>query len=263
MPNQSTKWQCRVADSLGGGFAGDVYNAWNVEPYTDLYAPTCFFGMYGMKDFQALWNHKGERHILFAGSDIRNLMKGYWLDKEGKEKIDPNYISFWINENCTSYVENSLEQIALDSMGIYSKVVPSFLGKVEDYPVQELRTDRERYYTSVSGDDFKLYGWDEIDDIARRNPQAEYHLYGNIKKWITTENNVVIHGRISQEEMNEQIKSMTGGLRLTRFDGFSELIAKSLLWGQTPISPYIQYPYKNRDDLLAVVNRYPWYAKNN
>ena len=75
--------------------------------------------------------------------------------------------------------------------------------------------------------------------------------------------------------MNEEIQKMQGALRLTEFDGFSEIIAKSLLWGQWPIS-LIFYPntlriesigalkdlkepnIKGREWLLSVVNKYPW-----
>ena len=60
----------------------------------------------------------------------------------------------------------------------------------------------------------------------------------------------------------ELVKSMTGALRLTRFDGFSEILAKSYLWGQQPLSPYIPYPYKNREDLLKVLNKYVWNQNN-
>lgn len=257
-------WQCRVAPSLGGGFAGTHTEVWGTEDYFYDWKPTVFFGVYGLPDFFELWRHKDRKCILWAGSDITHLKNGYWLDTTGLIRLDPKPIAQWINKNCESYVENEAEKDALWSLGIKAKaIIPSFLGKVEDYPAQELRTDKKRYYTSVSGDDFKLYGWDKVDAIAKENLDTEYHLYGNTKEWITTEKNVIIHGRISQEEMNEQVKTMTGALRLTRFDGFSEILAKSYLWGQQPLSPYIKYPYKNREDLLKVLNKYEWNVKTN
>ena len=45
-----------------------------------------------------------------------------------------------------------------------------------------------------------------------------------------------MHGRVAQEVMNEEIKEMQGALRLTEMDGFSEILAKSILWGQWPVS---------------------------
>lgn len=250
-----SEWQVRTAPSLGGGFAGTPNEVWGTRDYRNNTDPTVFFGMYGLVDFQALWNHQGFRAVLWAGSDIRNLLKDYWLDAEGNERIKVLFPA-----DVRHFVENSLEQIALDSVGIKSDVIPSFLGNVSDYPPQKLRTDKLRYYTSVSGDDFSLYGWYEIDEWAHNHPDWEFHLYGNREEWRTDKINVFVHGRVPQEEMDEETKTMTGALRLTRFDGFSEILAKSYLWGQEPISPYIHYPYKSRKDLLTVLNKYPWNA---
>ena len=80
--------------------------------------------------------------------------------------------------------------------------------------------------------------------------------------------------------MNKEIKKMTGAIRMTEFDGFSEIIAKSLLWEQWPIS-LIFYPFAfspddlkilktlkepntaGRDYFIKILNKYPWnYAKN-
>lgn len=259
------KWQCRIAPSLGGGFAGTPNEVWGTEPYAYDWQPAVFFGLYGLNDFHALWRHKDKKAILWAGSDITHLKNGYWLDDEGEIRVGREAFCQWISENCDSYCENDVEKDALWFLGIKCKaVIPSFLGNVEDYPIQELRTDKKRYYTSVSGDDFELYGWHEIDAIARANPDTEYHLYGNTKEWTNTEKNVIIHGRITQEEMNSQIKTMTGGLRLTRFDGASEILVKSTLWGQQPLSPYIPYDWLgDREKLLSVLNEYPWNAKIN
>lgn len=252
------KWQCRVAPSLGGGFAGSAETAWGTVPYTDPYAPTVFFGMYGMQDVQSLYTHIGERAILWAGSDIKNFLNGYWLDAKGEYRAGTSDRIFW---GARHFVENHLEQAALRSVGIDSMVVPSFLGDVTKYPLQEIRTDKKRYYTSVSGDDFELYGWGDVHGLARKNPDTEYHLYGNNKTfWVSDEvKNIFVHGRVSQEQMDEETKTMTGALRLTRFDGASEILVKSVLWGQQPLSPYIHYPWLNdRGAFLKVANKYPW-----
>ena len=41
--------------------------------------------------------------------------------------------------------------------------------------------------------------------------------------------------------MNAKIKKMQCGLRLNKHDGFSEITAKSVLWGQYPIT-YLYHP---------------------
>jgi len=271
------KYQCRIANSLGGGFAGTPSKVWGTTGYKDVTEPTVFFGMYGIRDFFALWNHKGQKAILWAGSDITHFINGWWLDERGNVKVDPKAFGHWIQENCESYVENDLEREELLRFGIIAKVVPSFLGDVDMYPIRWNPPKKTTLYTSVSGDDFELYGWNLIDEIAERHPDVLFHLYGNTAPWLTDRPNVFVHGRVTQEEMNEDIQNMTGALRLTKHDGFSEILAKSILWGQWPVSPFIEYPHiaKNissikdktepnfdgREHYLEVLNQYPWNSR--
>jgi hypothetical protein len=252
-----SKWQCRIAPSLGDGFAGTPESVWGTVDYKNDIDPTVFFGMYGLPDFYTLWRHKGRKCILWAGSDIRHFINGYWLDNIGEIRLQPYGLAKWINSNCESYVENKVEQEALKLAGIKSKVVPSFLGDVNKFPRQELKKEK-RYYSSVSGNDFKLYGWDKINDLAKSNPQIQYYLYGNTIKWKAPAN-VIVRGRVSQQQMDEETKSMTGAIVMTEFCGFSEILAKSILWGQKPIS-VIKYNY-TRKSLLLVLNKYPWNIK--
>jgi hypothetical protein len=251
------RWQARVAPSLGDGFAGTPHEVWGTVEYLSPWQPTVFFGMYGMKDLQALDNHHGEKAILWAGSDIRNLLNGYWLDSKGESRLSTTGIPLALVDS-VHYVENNVERIALETAGLIAEVIPSFLGNVGDYTVQTLNP-KPRYYTSVSGDDFELYGWYEIDNLASQEPNTEFHLYGNTVQFLSDMPNVHVHGRVPQPQMDEETKTMTGALRLTRFDGFSEILAKSILWGQTPRSPYIDYPFLNdRGAFIKLVNNYPW-----
>lgn len=267
------KWQCRTAPSIGA-LEDTPDNIWNTKPYLDEFQDTVFLGLYGLNDFYTLWRHKGRKCILWAGSDIQHFLLGYWLDDEGKMRIHPTQISSWIDTYCESYVENEVEQVALRSVGIRSKVVPSFLGKIEVYEVSYPESRNIKVYTSVSGNNFELYGWGKMANLARLNPDIEFHLYGNTTGTFIVQDatNVFDHGRVPKEQMNAEIKLMHGALRLTTFDGFSEIVAKSLLWGQWPVS-IIDYPYtlkpeamnfpkvpnlKGREWLLANVNKYPW-----
>lgn len=270
--------QIRIAPSLGGGFAGTPEEVWGITEYKDTNEPCVFFGLYGLPDFYTLWRHKGKKYILWCGSDIQHFLKGYWLDTKGKMSVSAFDLAPWVDTYCESYVENEVEQQALRSVGIRSKVVPSFLGNVNDYEVCYNWSDKPKVYTSVSSDDFKLYGWDKIPQLANDNRDVEFHLYGNtVSPFFLHEfrPNIIVHGRVPQEQMNEEIKQMQGCLRLTEFDGFSELVAKALLWGQYPIS-IIPYPHtfrpenieilysltesniEGREWLLSKVNKYPW-----
>lgn len=245
---------------MGGGFSGNALSAWGTPEYNPekhINENVCFFGLYGLPDFYALWKHKGRKAILWCGSDITHFTNGYWLDTSGSIKMSPTALGKWINEMCENWVENEVEAKALKKLGLEAKICPSFLGNIKDYPIQAISPE-PRYYSSVSSNNFKLYGWDKINKIAKENPDIKYYLYGNTIDWPTLKN-VIVRGRLSQEEMNSEVKSMTGAIRMVEFEGFSEIIAKSILWGQEPIS-LIKYDY-DREKLLKVLNKYPWNQK--
>ena len=273
---EEIKWTCRYAPSLGE-LEDTPENIWGTDIIPIADQPCVYFGLYGFPDFFSLWRHKGRKAILWAGTDIIHFLNGYWLDDRGSIKMSPKPLATWINKNCENYVENEVEQGVLKTLGIESKVIPSFLGKVEDFEVCYKWSKKPKLYTSVSGNNFKQYGWDKIPKLAQENPDIEFHLYGNTEPFAFPAEfkNIIVHGRIPKEQMNSEIKEMQGALRLTEFDGFSEIIAKSLLWGQWPIS-LIFYPntlriesikslknlkepnLKGREWLLSVVNKYPW-----
>lgn len=266
--------QCRIAPSLGA-FEHTPDEIWGTTPYVSEEEPTVFFGLYGLNDFHALWRHKGKKWILWAGSDIRHFVNGYWLDEKGEIRFDPKPMAEWIQKNCESYVENEIEQEELAKMGVYAKVVPSFLGYPDEYPVSYTYKERPSLYASVSGNDFSLYGWHLIEGIAPLFPGVDFHLYGNSIPWETNNKNVIVHGRVPAEEMNREIQTMQGGIRPVMFDGFSEILAKSLLWGQWPVS-FIRYPHvidldeigdllekkepntEGRAYYVKHLNQYPW-----
>lgn len=256
--------KCRWAPSLGK-LEGTAEEVWGTAPYnpeTDIEKPCVFFGLYGLPDFYALWRHEGKKWILWAGSDIRHFLGGYWLDEAGEVLIEPSPLATWIRRNCESWVENDAEKKALEDVGIESSVCPSFLGNVDNFTPQEI-SEEPRYYSSVSGNDFGLYGWDAINAAAEKNPRITYYLYGNTVPWHGPQN-VVVRGRMPKEAMNEEIKSMTGAMRMVAFEGCSELIVKSVLWGQRPVSliPYKFLNSKNpRKALLSILNRFPWNTK--
>lgn len=249
------KWQCRIAPSLGA-LEDTPDNIWGTKPYLDEFQPTVFFGLYGLPDFYKLWRHKGRKAILWAGSDITHFTNGYWLDEDGRIRLDSQPLAEWINENCESYVENGIEHEALQVMNIESKIVPSFLGKIGDYDIEYKRSNRPAVYASVSGNNFAAYGWEQIEMIADRC-DVDFHLYGNTVEWESCHSNVFVRGRIPKEQMNEEIKHMQSGLRLNEFDGFSEILAKSILWGQHPISrigyPHVDH-FTDNDKLVALLN---------
>lgn len=267
-------WQCRWSPTLGE--LEDTHQAvWGTNNYTDKTKPTVFFGLYGLPDFYTLWRHKGDKHILWAGTDIIHLHNNYWLDGKGDIRIDNKGICQWIEKYCVNWCENRREQALLMDLGISAMVTPSFLGRIEDYQICYEPSDTPKLYSSVSGDNFAQYGWPEIEVLAKKYPEYEFHLYGNTTDWWTENLNVYVHGRVPKQQMNKEIKKMQGAIRMTNFDGFSEILAKSILWGQWPVS-LIEYPYMLKVDELEqlkemtepnqggcafyrnCLNEYPW-----
>jgi len=274
----------RVAPSIGE-LERSFEEAWNLKTYNpdkDSNEATVFVGIYGLPDFYSLWRHKGKKYIFWCGSDIRHLHNGYWLDDVGDIRISSGGIAKWINLNCESWVENKVEHDTLSFLGIKSHICPSFLGDVNKIDVSYKYSEKPKLYTSVSGDDFGLYGWNDICDIADQHPGIEFHFYGNTKPFKpllnNINNNVIIHGRVSKEKMNKEIAEMQGAIRMVKFDGFSEIIAKSLLMGQWPVSS-IEYPHTvpireiarikelekpnimGREYYLNKLNKFPWTKK--
>ena len=257
---------CRYAPSLGGGFAGTPEEVWGTPSY--VYSKhkneaTIFFGLYDLRDYIALWRHKGKAWVLWAGSDIRNLRSGF-IFNDGKL----NWLSVlfrgigadfraWLIKNVISkaenWVENEAEAWSLRDMGIkVDGINPSFLGNIKDYKMK-FRPGNKVWISASRGRELE-YGWGILLNVAWALPELEFHFYGSdwpqvAEKllgqgisWKQYFPNVRIHGRMTKWKMNKQVSKMQCGLRLNKHDGFSEVTAKSVLWGQYPIT-YLYNPH--------------------
>ena len=172
--------------------------------------------------------------------------------------------------------------LVLMGIGMANTVIDSVFGfniylKIKG-KVLEQWNKKPKVYASVSGNDFLLYRWPEIEILGKKYSDIEFYLYGNTAPWRTKNKNVIIRGRVSQDVMNDEIQDMQGGLRLLPFEGFSEIVAKGILWGQYPISA-IKYPHtlsiseigklKNKKEpnfagrkyYFNMLNKYPWSQK--
>src|SRR3990167_5212349 len=163
-------WQHKWSPTLGR-LESTSEEVWGTKPYTNDTDPTVFFGCYGLPDFYTIWRHKGERHILWAGTDILHLQNHYWLEDGGGIRIDNRGICEWINKHCVNWCENVVEAKKLGSLGIYAQVQPSFLGDIDEFEVSF--KPGNKVYASVSGDNFEQYGWDKIYKLAESNPDIE------------------------------------------------------------------------------------------
>lgn len=267
-PMETEKEICklRIAPSLGE-LDGDPNKAWNTEPYnpkTDKEKPMVQFGMYDLRDYLAVWRHSGRKWILWAGSDIVNFQRGFVFN-DGKLKMlsqifKGNFANLVRNiaNDCENWVEDKDERDRLASMGIKSCVCPSFVGKIEDYPVCYKWEVRPQVYVSGHRNREGEYGFDFVEELAMLVPECDFHIYG--ADWQSQEENVICHGFVPKEQFNAEIKKYHCGLRLNLWDGFSEITAKSALMGQYPITR-LEYPlipnFKTIDELAKLLKSLP------
>lgn len=259
-------WQCRTSPTLGGGFAGTPNSAWGTVDYTNPLEPAVFFGVYGFPDLYAVRQHRGQKAVFWAGTDCTHLVNGYWLDKHGKYRLDPKVIGAFLNKECEHWCENDLERKELASVGIKAKVCPSYLGDVKSIEPTYKPSPSPKAYVSVSGDDFKAYGWDRLDALAKRMPHVTFYCYGNEKPYKFKRPNIYVRGRVSKQVMTDETELMQIAVRLNVHDGCSELVVEAGLRQQDIIS-VIDYPFlkMNRGDarrwLLNNLNQFPWVSK--
>ena len=265
--NINTKNQLRYSKSLGGGFSGTPNEVWGTIDYIDRNKPTVFFGMYDLRDYISLWRHKGKAWILWCGGDLNNLDRGFVLN-DGKLRwisklpfFKPLLIK--LLKKAENWVENDWEADILYKHRIIAGICPSFLGDISKYRVSF--KPGNKVYLSCSGGRYKQYGWDLIEEIADKVPEITFYLYGS-NNWKTKHKNVILRGRISQKQMNKEVSKMQAGIRPLEFDGCSEVVVKSVLWGQHPISR-INYPfvdnYKTKTELINLLKKLPKKKKPN
>lgn len=250
--------QTRWAPSLGQ-LDGTHQIAWGTTDYKSRYEPTCFFGLYDLRDYIALWRHKGEAWVLWAGSDITNLKNGFVFN-DGKLKwlsklLRGNWWVFPIIKKAKHWVENAKEGKVLEEMGIrIAGICPSFLGDKRSYPISFV--PNKKFFVSCGRGRQIEYGFQTIENIAGELPWITFVLYGD--EWETKHENVIVRGRVTNKEFNEEIKEMHGSIRLNDFDGASEIMVKSVLMGQYPIAK-VGHPlvdgYENELDLILKINQ--------
>jgi hypothetical protein len=292
--SQVTRWACRVAPSLGA-LEAIHQEAWGTKDYdysTEAHTHTVFFGLYDLRDYIALARHRGTKAVLWAGSDLNNLKHGFVFN-DGKLKLLSKLFCGWFHKlivqvlkGADHYVENIDEFLKLkESTGIKAKIVPSFLGKLEDWPLCYKPNKRPQVYISVSGDRWVEYGAEFIASISDQVPEVDFHIYGHRPSVYLGAPNFYTHGRVPKEQFNAEIKKMQCGLRLNESDGFSEITAKSVLMGQWPISRLFNKGIhqfedtkqlisllkalknrkkpniKGRNYYLKAINAYPWVLK--
>jgi len=170
-----------------------------------FFGNTIFIGLYHQVDYLRFIVNRGEKKVFWCGSDILALRE-HTLWRFVIKHIQAKY-----------YCENDLERLTLEDLGITAEITPMIFDDPDKYQVCYKHSDNPRVFATYH---------------KGREEEYAVYLYPQVH-WFCD---------LSEEEFNEKIKSYQGCIRLNRFDGFAESLAKSLLLGQYQWSE-ISYPY--------------------
>lgn len=201
--------------------------------------PTLFFGCYHIGDYLRILFHRGTKTLFWCGSDLLS--------------VTPIKARMLKRQKILHYVENDVEWLLLRKHGIPSLVQPMFFGDANRYPASYIQADYPHVFLSAHPGRGAEYGVSRVIRIAPKVPDVTFHIYMNgsireYKRQLRFPKNVILHPKVSEEQFDEEIRKYQAGLRLNSFDGFGEVIAKSVLLGQYPISTI---PYEGVDTVLS------------
>lgn len=291
---ENNKPKIRISLSVEG-FLQRAMDTWNLEKWLgweDKNQYVLFFGLYTKHDYDAFLRHKGKKIVFWCGSDILNLLSNY--ENRRILKLFPE---------TEHYCENEVEAEELRRVGIEPKIVPSFLDNINNYPVSYKHSKTPHIFLCGHDKREDEYGLGVVKAIASRVPDTTFHIYGidrnlsylslserNISQKVVSVDidnpNIWIHGKVPEGQFNNEIMNYQCGLRTNLRDGVSEVMVKSLLLGQYPITKIFYdkiWSYNTEDELVALIeklkyttspnlearswwikrlNQFPWCARN-
>lgn len=257
------KPKIRISSSVEG-FKHRVQDTWGLDEWlgwNDENQNVLFFGLYTKNDYDTFLRHKGKKTIFWCGSDIQNLLGNY--DSRRILKLFPE---------TEHWCENEVEAENLRRVGVEAKVCPSFLDDTDNYSLSYKHSKTPHIFLCGHDKREDEYGVDLVKRIAPRLPDTIFHIYGinpnssyfstildPLNKSVVIDvdyPNILYHGKIPEEQFNNEITKYQCGLRPNEHDGFSEVTAKCVLNGGYPITR-IKYPniwnYQTDDELVELI----------
>lgn len=254
-------------------FKKRALSTWKLKEWDGVDDPdrdVLFFGLFNDRDFATFDGFKGNKSVFWCGSDILLAKQDY----ERKRILK--------NNPAKHYCENEVEQENLKLVGVEAEIIPSFLDNIDNFPISFKPSTKPHIFICGHDQREDEYGAGIVKRIAKRIPEATFHIYGIDKDSIyfgTTElnhdklinvdvdcPNVWYHGQVPEGQFNNEIMNYHCGLRTNEHDGMSEVTAKSILMGQYPITkiPYEGiWSYKTEDELVALIDKLRFVQKPN
>lgn len=195
------------------------------EPYLDPSKPALFLGTYTQNDVNAMVAHKGPGYVLWNGSDAIHLSRH--PDWQAALKGLPFYHAAH-HDGLATEVTNLIDRPV--------EVSPTFFHEPKDYPPSFVASKPAHFFMCTHAGRHLEYGVDAALEAFDKLPK-DFHLnvYGDPPTLKSLPKNVTIRGRYPESVMDLQTKAMHGALRLNRHDGTSQIVIKSILWGQWPV----------------------------
>lgn len=251
--------------------AEEVWGLKEWEGITDPDKDLLFFGLYNDRDWALFDSFQGKKSVFWAGTDILQVLSDYERKRMLRNHPDTKH-----------YCENTLEAEELNSIGLAAKIVPSFLDNVNNYPASYKPSKNPHVFLCGHDEREEEYGIGLVKRIAPRLKDTTFHIYGinTESSYFTTSGitqdklaeidtecpNIWYHGKVPEGQFNNEIMNYQCGLRPNEHDGFSEVLSKSVLLGQYPISRII-YPhiwsYQTEDELVALIDKLKYTSKPN
>ena len=150
---------------------------------------------------------------------------------------------------------------------IAHKIQPCLFDDMSGIKVSFKPSKTPHVYLCVQPGREEEYGLNIVEKVAQLVPEVKFHIYGvkskegyTYKKYILEDGRetvITYHGKIPNEQFNKEIKGYQAALRMNEFDGASEVLMKSILMGQYPISR-IPYPkgidsYQTTEELVVLL----------
>ena len=220
-------------------FTDGWFSKWQFEEYTDVNAPTVFFGMYNQQDVNAFLGHKGPRIIFFGGNDMHepqlNILKQNINDGKTFSLASPGEFS----DTLSKYdIKHKLAYLAVKD---YSNLVTQPLG--ENIYVYLGRPDNRRY-------DYFMY-----EEVIR----PLMHVFGDDRVHWVTENETLPFDKLVDKYYNNTFCYVKPNNRggATAMHELAHMGRRTIGKGHTGIDYFTEYSdIQNLVDLIVEESKF-------
>ena len=205
-----------------------ICKIYNLKLYNNIHNSSLFFGIYHNEDIEKLKNHKGNKFIIWGGTDC-DINSEKRMKKINKVKKIPNIIHYSISDD----IENRLNKINLKSIRIDLNIVDNVkFNKVVNYG------NKIYIYNGLTIGQEEKYNKKIYEIITNKLQEYEYIYSNNLN--------------LKNSEISKIYKQCFIGLRLTENDGNANTVQEFKSMNIPIIHNLSCYgiKWKNVDDII-------------